>query len=142
MKKAANASEPSNYHSAQHISQGVLSPWWRRASLLTAAIGFTVLILVTSLVYRDAPPIPDKVMNANGTVLFTSQDILAGQQVFLKYGLMDNGSIWGHGALLGPDFSANYLHSLAIHNANSLSAERYQLPLADLTVAQRAGLEA
>lgn len=141
MKKTADTTQHSDGHSAERITQEVLSPWWRRASLLTALVGFTVLILVTSLVYRDAPPIPDKVMSANGTVLFTSQDIVAGQQVFLKYGLMDNGSIWGHGALLGPDFSASYLHSLAIHNANSLSAERYQLPLADLTVAQRAGLE-
>ena len=142
MTKAADTSQQSEGHSAKRITEEVLSPWWRRASLLTAVVGFAVLILVTSLVYRDAPPIPGKVISTNGTVLFTSQDIVAGQKVFLKYGLMDNGSIWGHGALLGPDFSASYLRSLAIHNANSLSVERYQLPLADLTVSQRAGLEA
>ena len=27
---------------------------------------------------------------------------------------MENGTIWGHGAYLGPDFSAEYLHTLAI----------------------------
>ncbi len=142
MKKAAVSAQTSENKSATINTQEVLSPWWRRASLLTAAIGFAVLILITSLVYRDAPPIPEKVVSTSGSVVFTSQDIVAGQQVFLKYGLMDNGSIWGHGALLGPDFSANYLHSLAVHYANSLSIERYQLPLADLTVGQRAGLEA
>ncbi len=41
-------------------------------------------------------------MTAATSVLFTGDDILAGQQVFLKYGLMDNGVIWRHGAYLGP----------------------------------------
>ncbi|MGZ8269961.1 MAG: nitric-oxide reductase large subunit, partial [Methylophilus sp.] len=139
MKIPAGITPPPESHST---FQEVLSPWWRRASLLTAAIGLSVLILVTSMVYRDAPPIPDEVVSSNGTVLFTSQDITAGQQVFLKYGLMDNGSIWGHGALLGPDFSANYLHSLALHHAATLSMQRYQLPLESLSAAQRAGVEA
>ena len=141
MKKTADLNQPpeSHYTSPPHET---LSPWWRRASLLTAAIGFSVLILVTSMVYRDAPPIPDKVVSTSGKVLFTSQDITDGQQVFLKYGLMDNGSIWGHGALLGPDFSASHLHTLALHHAATLSIQRYQLPLENLTAAQRAGIEA
>jgi nitric oxide reductase large subunit len=33
---------------------------------------------------------------------------------------MDNGTIWGHGALLGPDFSAEYLHTLALHDATRI----------------------
>ena len=37
-----------------------------------------------------------------------------GQAVFLRYGLHDNGSVWGHGAYLGPDFSADYLHQVAL----------------------------
>ena len=41
-------------------------------------------------------------------------DVGAGQEVFLKYGLMDNGTIWGHGGYLGPDFSAQTLHGLAL----------------------------
>jgi nitric oxide reductase subunit B len=27
---------------------------------------------------------------------------------------MQNGSIWGHGSYLGPDFSAQYLHELSL----------------------------
>ena len=96
--------------SASH-SHEKLSPWWRRASLITMALGFAVLVLLTTKVYHEAPPIPDKVAGPDGAVLFGSQDVRAGQQVFLKYGLMDNGSIWGHGALLGPDFSAEYRHT-------------------------------
>jgi len=119
-----------------------LSPWWRRASLITMALGFSVLILLTVKVYHDAPPIPDKVMLSDGSILFRGEDIRAGQEVFLKYGLMDNGSIWGHGALLGPDFSAEYLHTLALHESTSIARQRYAAPLEALTSAQRAMVEA
>jgi len=66
-----------------------LSPWWRRAVILTLALGFTVLIWLSTKSYQDAPPIPGKVVSAAGDILFTREDILAGQQVFLKYGLME-----------------------------------------------------
>ena len=105
---AAGAAPLSGRHSDEK-----LSPWWRRATVLTMAFGFSVLILLTVKVYREAPPIPDTVTGPGGSVLFTGEDIRDGQEVFLKYGLMDNGTIWGHGALLGPDFSAEYLHTLA-----------------------------
>ena len=59
----------------------VLSPWWRRASLLTMAFGFVVLVLLTFKVYTEAPPIPDKVVGPNGTVIYTAEDVLDGQQV-------------------------------------------------------------
>lgn len=119
-----------------------LSPWWRRASLLTMALGFSVLILLTFKAYHEAPPIPDKVTGTNGAVLYTGTDIRDGQQVFLKYGLMDNGTIWGHGALLGPDFSAEYLHTLAFHGATNIARQRFGIPLDSLTSVQRAIIEA
>jgi nitric oxide reductase subunit B len=106
------------------------------------ALGFSVLILLTFKAYREAPPIPDKVTSPDGTILYTGADIRAGQQVFLKYGLMDNGTIWGHGALLGPDFSAEYLHTLALHDAMSIAEQRFARPLDNLTPVQRAMIEA
>ena len=54
--------------------------------------------------YTDEPPIPAKVVDANGNVLFTGNDIITSQEIFLKNGLMEYGSIFGHGAWLGPDF--------------------------------------
>ena len=119
-----------------------LSPWWRRASLITMALGFSVLILLTTKVYHEAPPIPDKVTEFDGFVVYTAEDVRHGQQVFLKYGLMDNGTIWGHGALLGPDFSAESLHSLVVHNATRIALQRYGQPLDNLTPTQRAMVEA
>ena len=45
----------------------------------------------------------------NGAVLFTGDDVFRGQLVFEKYGLMEYGTIFGHGAYLGPDFTADYI---------------------------------
>jgi nitric oxide reductase subunit B len=94
-----------------------LSPWWRHSVVLVLIFGFTILITLAVRSYKDAPPIPDAVRDPSGEVLFTGDDIRTGQEVFLKYGLMENGSIWGHGAYLGPDFSAEYLHTLAVDSA-------------------------
>jgi nitric oxide reductase subunit B len=91
-----------------------LSSWWKNSLILVLVACFSVLIWLAAKSSTDAPPVPEKVMSTMGQIVFTGQDIMAGQQVFLKYGLMENGTIWGHGAYLGPDFSAKYLHSLAI----------------------------
>ncbi|HSM98871.1 MAG TPA: hypothetical protein VLS47_07620, partial [Gallionella sp.] len=87
-----------------------LSPWWLRTVLIVMVLGFAGLLMITALAYRNAPPIPARVVDAQGSPLFSGDDIRDGQAVFLKYGLMDNGSIWGHGAYLGPDYSAAALH--------------------------------
>jgi len=121
--------------------QETLSPWWRRGALAIGLAGFAVLVWLTAKAYGDAPPIPDKVAGPDGRVLFTGEDILAGQQVFLKYGLMDNGTVWGHGAYLGPDFSAQYLHTLALDAGRLLSAQRFQRPEADLSGVERSAIE-
>jgi nitric oxide reductase subunit B len=89
-------------------AEGTLSPWWRRAAIATMAIGFAVLILLTAKAYQNAPPVPGRAVDPSGKVVFTSAEIALGQQVFLKHGLMDNGTVWGHGAYLGPDFSAQH----------------------------------
>lgn len=119
-----------------------LSPWWRRSVYVTLIVGFTVLIFLTAKVHRDAPPIPAQVVDAGGELIFSKQSILHGQQVFLEHGLMNNGSIWGHGGYLGPDFSAQYLHTLAEHAAETLSSQRFGLPFNELTDEQGIMIEA
>ena len=49
-----------------------------------------------------------------GQTLFTGVDVSQGQKVFLHNGLMEYGSIFGHGAYLGPDFTDDYLHRAAL----------------------------
>ena len=119
-------------HTSVDISSQ-LSPWWRRSVLLIMVFGFSVLIMLTVKVYHEVPPIPNQVVDVQGKVLFGKENIMAGQSVFLKYGLMDNGSIWGHGAYLGPDFSAQYLHHLTMQTADSIAMERYQKSFNNLT---------
>jgi nitric oxide reductase subunit B len=119
-----------------------LSPWWKIGVIFTMIIGFSVLIYVATLAYKDAPPIPARVINAQGQTIFTRDDILSGQQVFLKYGLMENGTIWGHGAYLGPDFSAAYLHGLALVAAEREAGQIYGLSLADVHGVQRDAVDA
>jgi nitric oxide reductase large subunit len=38
--------------------------------------------------------------------------------VFLKYGLTDNGSIWGHGGYLGPDFAHTHRAVACLQSAS------------------------
>ncbi|GLI37953.1 nitric-oxide reductase large subunit [Geobacter hydrogenophilus] len=114
-----------------------LSPWWRNSVILVLVLGFTVLIWIAVRSYQDAPPIPDRVVSGDGTTIFTGDDILAGQQVFLRYGLMENGTIWGHGAYLGPDFSAEYLHTLAGDTAQSLARQRHGRDAGGLNAVER-----
>ena len=92
--------------------QMVISPLWLQAAILTFIIGFGVLGYLAYSIHRDAPPIPTQVRvdSPGGEVLFTEADVMAGQHLFQKYGLMQFGSIFGHGAYLGPDFTAQYLH--------------------------------
>ena len=76
-----------------------LSSWWKVAALGTMAAGFAVLILLTVKAYQNAPPIPDKFVDPAGTVVFTADDVIAGEQVSVKHGLMDKGPIWGTAAI-------------------------------------------
>jgi nitric oxide reductase subunit B len=92
--------------------------------LLSSCSAFCVLGWLAKLTYSGAPPIPERVVDLDGAVLFTNTEITAAQQVFLRYGLMENGTSWGHGAYLGPDFSAEYLHTLAL-DAERTVAERH-----------------
>jgi nitric oxide reductase subunit B len=81
----------------------VISHWWGQVAILTFIVGFVVLGIMAYKVYTQHPPVPEKVVSETGEVVFTGPDIFAGQQVFRKYGLMQHGTIFGHGAYLGPE---------------------------------------
>lgn len=61
------------------------------------------------LIYTE-PPIPNRVVVSDGTVLFTKEDIETGQNVWQSIGGQELGSIWGHGAYVAPDWTADWLH--------------------------------
>jgi len=119
-----------------------LSPWWRHTVILVLVFGLGALLWITAKAYRNAAPIPELAVGPGGETVFTGADIRAGQQVFLKYGLMENGTVWGHGAYLGPDFPADYLHALTVKTRNVLSRERYRLNYSNLTPEQQGLIDA
>jgi nitric oxide reductase subunit B len=91
----------------------LVSKGWLQAVALVVLFGFFVMGLLAYRTYQAEPPIPDKVVDAQGTTVFTGTDIRDGQRVLLRNGLMEYGSIFGHGAYLGPDWTADYLHRAA-----------------------------
>ena len=119
-----------------------LSVWWRRSVVLVFVCGMAVLIFMSVQAYRYAPPIPESVVDSGGKVIFNRQDIESGQEVFLKYALMQNGSIWGHGSYLGPDFSATYLHELSVDAGNAIARQEFSANLSGLNQDQRSLVDA
>lgn len=118
-----------------------LSRWWLRALIGVFVFGGAVLIAITVLGYRHAPPIPGKVVSSDGTTLFTRADVQAGQAVFLRYGLMNNGSIWGHGAYLGIDYSAQALHQMGVDAGAALAQQQFGKPFEQLDAQQKSAVQ-
>lgn len=117
-----------------------LSPWWRHTTILVLIAGFSILITLTVMTYKGAPPIPDRVVDDSGKNVFTGEDILHGQEVFLKYALMEHGTLWGHGAYLGPDYTAEYLHREAILARGDIAKTKFGKAFAELSPGDQAAV--
>ncbi|GAB4188336.1 MAG: cbb3-type cytochrome c oxidase subunit I [Simkaniaceae bacterium] len=94
--------------------KSTVSRWWLYTTLIVMAFGFVVLGFITKLAYENVPPVPEKVIDEKGKMIFTKEQILGGQKLFFQKDLMEHGTLWGHGAYLGPDYSAEYLHQEAL----------------------------
>jgi nitric oxide reductase subunit B len=86
---------------------------WRWLGLIFV-LSFGALGFIGYQIYLAAPPIPKSVVTADGEVLFTGAQIQAGQQVWLASGGQQLGTVWGHGAYVAPDWSADWLHREAV----------------------------
>ena len=72
--------------------------WLGLGALLIVSFG--IMLWMGRDLYQTAPPIPQQVVSESGQVLYTRDDIDTGRQVWQSIGGHQNGSIWGHGALL------------------------------------------
>ncbi len=70
---------------------------------------FSVLGVVGRKMISQAPPIPD-IYTADGHLLFTGGSITDGQGVWQSIGGQEIGTVWGHGAYVAPDWSADWIH--------------------------------
>ncbi len=81
---------------------------------LVVALSFGLLLYYGGEIYQLAPPIPERIVTTAGNVVFTGDEILAGQDVWRSIGGQELGSIWGHGAYTAPDWTADWLHREAL----------------------------
>src|SRR5215207_9531691 len=102
----------------------LVSKGWVQAVLLVLLLGFFGLGFLAYRTYEAKPPLPERVVDPQQRVLYTERDIERGQEVFLNNGLMEYGSVFGHGAYLGPDYTADYLRRASDHVKRSHGGER------------------
>ncbi len=111
--------------------------------LATVILGsFAVLGYFGRDIYRQMPPIPDRVVTTDGRVLFTGQDIHDGQNVWQSMGGQEVGSVWGHGAYVAPDWSADWLHREATWLLNHWAQDERKKPFSEVDDEHAAGLKA
>lgn len=109
--------------------------------VIVCVCSFSLLLSLGSDIYREAPPLPEKVMTRDGDVVFTYTDIDQGQLAWRSMGGHQLGSIWGHGSYVAPDWTADWVHREAQAWLNAAAAEAHGLPFATLSTPQQAALE-
>ena len=92
-------------------------------------------------IYLTAPPIPKAVVSTAGDVIFTGEQVQRGQQAWLSSGGQQQGSVWGHGAYVAPDWSADWLHREATALQN-LRTQELQKTKVGLGTADRGAIDA
>ena len=106
---------------------------------------FLVLGGVGKQMIDQAPPIPSAVVTTEGHLLFDGGTIQAGQGVWQSLGGQEIGSIWGHGAYVAPDWSADWLHRESVYILNtwarSSGANTYDALAPEQQAALRARLQ-
>ena len=111
-------------------------------------IGFAAVIVVSFAVlgyyggeiYRQAPPVPERVVTPDRTVIYRGQDIKDGQNVWQSIGGQQLGSIWGHGAYVAPDWSADWLHRECVWLLEDWSQRDHGKPFEELDAETQAKL--
>jgi nitric oxide reductase subunit B len=109
---------------------------------LVMITSFGILGLLGREIHLQAPPVPARIVSDDGTVLFTRADVQIGRQAWQSAGGMQLGSIWGHGAYLAPDWSADWLHRESVALLDGWSQAETGKPFAQLDNEHQAALQA
>jgi nitric oxide reductase subunit B len=89
----------------------------------------------------EAPPIPKEVY-AGGKRLFDGETIRKGQNVWQSLGGQEVGTVWGHGAYVAPDWSADWLHHELTFILDRWARDRGARDHASLSAEEQAALRA
>ena len=103
----------------------------RNGAIVSFVVSMAILLVGGHFAKEKVPPIPGRVVAVEGgaeKLLTHKKAIQAGQDVYQRYGLMDHGSVWGHGSLRGMDFSATTLHETGRHLRDYLASEENPRP--------------
>ena len=93
-----------------------LNSAWVQGVALTMLFGFFVMGFLAYRTYDASMPQPQQIVSQEtGEEILTTEQITHGQQLFQARGLQQYGSDMGHGAYLGPDFTAEYLRMATEH---------------------------
>lgn len=115
------------------VARSTKNSFLKSVLIFTILISFTVLLVGGYWIFKEMAPRPKEVRSESGEVLFTKESIIGGQSVFQKYGLMDYGTVLGHGSYMGPDYTAQalkvYTEGMQDYKANEL----YHKPFKQLT---------
>ncbi|MDL1860981.1 nitric-oxide reductase large subunit [Betaproteobacteria bacterium PRO7] len=104
-------------------------------------LSFAVLGWLGREIYLAAPPIAN-VQGKDGPVLFTAVQVEDGQRAWRAAGGQQLGSVWGHGAYVAPDWSADWLHREAIALRGQLARKHFGADYGALDTAGKAAVDA
>ncbi|MFB6134405.1 MAG: cbb3-type cytochrome c oxidase subunit I, partial [Halanaeroarchaeum sp.] len=118
----------------------------RRSTLAKILVGIFVFNLVVMgvgafLAYEQTPDRPERIVDADGTVLATNEDIVAGKAVFQQNSLMNHGSILGNGAYFGSDYTADAQERLVTNMREYVAKDRYDTRYSKLSAANQAAVD-
>jgi nitric oxide reductase subunit B len=105
-------------------------------------VSFAVLGYFGGEIYRQAPPVPARVVLPEGQVVFTGAEIKNGQNVWQSIGGHQLGSVWGHGAYVAPDWSTDWLHRECVWLLDRWALSEQGRPFAELDAVVQAELKA
>jgi nitric oxide reductase subunit B len=112
------------------------------AFVAVLAVSFAVLGWVGVRIYQQAPPVPSRVVAADGVEVIGPGQIEAGQNVWQAMGGMEVGSVWGHGSYVAPDWTADWLHREAMLMLDAWGRAEFGRAYAELEPERQAQLAA
>ncbi|MFC7115237.1 nitric-oxide reductase large subunit [Natronoarchaeum sp. GCM10025703] len=118
----------------------------QRSTIATILAGVFIVNLIVMgggawLTYENEPEIPGTIVGPDGETVTTDADVQAGKTVFQENGLMNQGSILGHGSYYDTDYTAETLELKAEHMRSYYADERYGTEYSALDPSDQAGVD-